>query len=149
MRGWIILALIAVIVLVVTLLAPRVGATNNNQCNRNNPENCPDPIEICENGQHTGNPHCLTPSPTATSSPVPTEEPTPTPEATNKPSPTLVAIESPIVTSTPVATETPKQPEGKDPPEKSSPCYYMQTSDECKSKEEVFPGETEMSGPMK
>lgn len=82
------ITLIAILLIILGFLVSRVSATQGDyNCNSNNEENCPIPTQICENGEHTGNPHC-NPSPTVT--PEPTEEVTPTvepsPEAT--PSPT-------------------------------------------------------------
>jgi len=59
-------------------------------CNANNPTNCPSPDPICENGNHTGNPHCQ--EPISTPSPTPTSSPSPTPTAT--PNPTSIEPQS-------------------------------------------------------
>lgn len=44
----------------------QAGATG---CNSNNPDNCPLPSPICDNGEHTGNPHCH-PTVTPTITPI-------------------------------------------------------------------------------
>lgn len=75
---------------------------------------------------HTPRP-TATPTASPTASPVPTQEPTASPSAT------------PF--STPIENETPRPVLGKDPPEKSDPCYYIQDKPECKTRQEVFPGE--------
>ena len=148
MRGWIILAVIAGIILAVTLLAPRVGATGRHR---------PLPSAVCGQGEHVGNPHCATPTPTVNPCiqtfaaydypqlQVPCGTPSASPSAT--PEVTVIPSATPSVTITPESTDRPV--EGKDPPEKSSPCYYIQTSDECKSKSEVFVGESKTFGPQK
>jgi hypothetical protein len=72
---------------------------NEDQCNANNPENCPIPTVICGNGEHVGNPHCIEPTVSPTTTPIPTGIPgcdgdctTPTPT----PTPTEVKNESTI-----------------------------------------------------
>lgn len=132
------MALIAVFLFFTTAHAWN-NSQNDNQttgCNEHNPENCPKPSEICGNGEHEGNPHCITPTledtPEVTQSPVPTDIPltvtiqpcggnldfwddafavdciTPTLTPTEEVTPT--AGES--ATETPVPpTDTPKQPE--------------------------------------
>ncbi len=61
---------------------------NYDQCNANNEENCPDPVVICDNGEHTGNPHCITPTPTEEISPTITPEVSPSVTETPEASPT-------------------------------------------------------------
>lgn len=69
---------------------------NWNQCNENNPENCPVPSVICGNGEHVGNPHCI---PDITDEPTgevtPTEEITPTVEVTPTATPEATPTTSP------------------------------------------------------
>lgn len=84
---------------------------NLNQCNSNNPWNCPAPTEICNNGQHTGNPHC---NPTATPTTKPTATPTPGCFFTVEGNKVYYPCPSPTVTPTcgwnvdhPCATPTP------------------------------------------
>lgn len=72
---------------------------NPNQCNSHNEDNCPVPTQICNNGEHVGNPHCL---PTIGPSVIPTVSVTVTlPE----PSLTPEVISSPSATPTPSNTE--------------------------------------------
>ncbi|SRR6266496_1903337 len=90
-------------------------SAHENQCNANNPENCPIPTQICNNGEHTGNPHCQ-PSPTST--PEVTETPIPTVNpcdelteevAPNAPCVTPTASPSATLTPTTTPTQTPQQ----------------------------------------
>ena len=55
------------------------------------------PPPVCDNGEHTGNPHCPTPTPTATPEVTPTATPTvePTPEPTETPEPTPTSTPPP------------------------------------------------------
>lgn len=84
------LIVIALVILAVSFVkVVSAKNDNDNQCNRNNPENCPSPVAICDNGEHTGNPHCQSPTPSA--SPTATPEPTATPSAV----PTLEPTQAP------------------------------------------------------
>jgi len=88
-------------------------------CNSNNEENCPEPPEICGNGWHTGNPHCVAPTPepevsptpeptaTATATATPTAEPEPTATATPTAEPEPTATATPTAAPEPTATATP------------------------------------------
>lgn len=89
------------------LAAMGTGGGNSGQCNANNPQNCPSPTAVCDNGQVVGNPHCATPTPTATATATPkatgtaTASPSPTATATYTPRPTATVIATPTATSTP------------------------------------------------
>lgn len=54
-----------------TLILSKVSATNLDQCNANNPENCPNPTQICNQGNDVNNPHCITPTVTSNCTPSP------------------------------------------------------------------------------
>lgn len=97
MIAWLIAG--AIVVLLACSLIFKVQANgdhnNLNQCNRNNPENCPEPTQICGNGEHTGNPHCQPP-----------ETPSATPSATLTPEPTVETTLSTIPTVEPTVQPT-------------------------------------------
>ena len=86
-----------VVVFMAYLFIVRPAGANQGQCNANNPTNCPIPSPICDNGEHVGNPHCITPTPTITEC-----------EDCVTPTPTVVQEETP--TATPSATLTPEIP---------------------------------------
>jgi len=86
-------------------------ADNNNQCNANNPQNCPVPSVICDLGEHVGNPHCITPTPTVSCTPSPTEG-EPTDEVTPDLSTTPTAGVSATVTPTEFIYPTPTEGSG-------------------------------------
>jgi len=62
------------------------------------------PSAVCDNGEHTGNPHCASPSPTVSPSPTGSSTPIASPTATPIASPTATPIASP--TATPIASPT-------------------------------------------
>src|SRR5262249_4783165 len=83
---------------------PNAQACKNVQitgCNANNPKNCPGVGQICGLGNHTGNPHCMTPQPTNPPKPTPTTPPgqptptTPPPTKTPPPPPITTVKTSP------------------------------------------------------
>ena len=90
------------------VVALGTGNDNPDQCNANNPQNCPSPTAVCGNGQVVGNPHCQTPTPTATA----TATPKATGTATASPSPTATATYTPSPTATATATSTPPGGDG-------------------------------------
>ncbi len=114
---------------IVSLLLVQVAhATNLDQCNANNPTNCPEPTQICNNGNHTGNPHCNDVTPTipviSPTLPIPCDEkcevtPTVVVSPTASPSATPSPTDSPIgdkegdhrsdgLSSCPECTKTPE-----------------------------------------
>jgi hypothetical protein len=99
-------------VLLAMPIAALAHGNNQNQCNANNPDNCPVPSQICDNGQAVGNPHC---NPTLTQPPLQYLTVTPV-SPTNEPTvePTVEATPSQAVTPEATATPSPKQEEKKD-----------------------------------
>ncbi len=100
----IIMGLITGIVLLLVLAVVAHGSQG--QCNANNPTNCPIPSPICDNGEHVGNPHCITPTPEVTLTPTPTDtqkcgEDCITPEVT----PTATPTAEVTPTNTPLRTD--------------------------------------------
>jgi len=53
-------------------------------CNANNPTNCPSSEPICGNGEHVGNPHCVSPSPSSSPTASPSVEPSSSPSGSPK-----------------------------------------------------------------
>lgn len=126
---WLTIGLTSVLVLLSLFYKDQVTAS---QCNINNEENCPIPSPICDNGEHVGNPHCVSPTPiqptitlTPTSKPcnedideeVPcptiTVVPTGTPTASPSPELTPEATATPSPTTAPEVTNTPSHADGR------------------------------------
>jgi len=88
---------------------------NPNQCNENNPENCPSPTAVCDKGNAVGNPHCLIPTPPSTGTPTATSTVTATSTPTGTPivTPTQPSsggggsLDTPTEDPRPTATNTP------------------------------------------
>ncbi len=108
-----ILIIILVAIALIGLVAVLHASAHNDDhditgCNANNPQNCPKPTEICDNGEHEGNPHCVSPTPTVEPSVSPTEAVTPTPECDEDKDSEFACPPTPTVT--PEATVTPEVP---------------------------------------
>jgi len=102
--------------------------------------------------RHTTKATYYTPSPNPTATPCEQYNQTDESEWESEPCKTPTATPSATPSDSPTPTATPKvetTPAPAAPPEWSEPCFYLRDSEECKTKQEVFPGEDKAAGPRK